>query len=47
MLHCFTAAARALMDSDFNAEQIAERSMKVAAEMCVYTNDSFVKDMLE
>ncbi|EGD60606.1 ATP-dependent protease peptidase subunit [Novosphingobium nitrogenifigens DSM 19370] len=33
------AAARALADYESDAEQIARRAMKVAADICVYTND--------
>jgi len=32
------AAARALLDSDRSAEQIARRAMDIAADICVYTN---------
>jgi len=32
------AAARALMDFDLTAEQIARRAMGIAADICVYTN---------
>jgi ATP-dependent HslUV protease, peptidase subunit HslV len=32
------AAARALSDSDLDAETIARRALAVAAEICVYTN---------
>lgn len=32
------AAARALMGSDLDAEQIARQSMAIAADICVYTN---------
>ena len=32
------AAARALMDSDHSAEEIARRAMAIAADICVYTN---------
>ena len=34
------AAARALLDTDLAAEDIARRAMKIAAELCIYTNDS-------
>ena len=34
------AAARALFDSDLSAEEIARRAMKIAAELCIYTNES-------
>lgn len=41
------AAARALSDSDLSAEDIARKAMKIAAEICVYTNDSFVIETLD
>ncbi|MDE7084184.1 MAG: ATP-dependent protease subunit HslV [Clostridia bacterium] len=35
------AAARALVqNTDFSAEQIAQRALKIASEICVYTNDN-------
>lgn len=36
------AAARALMDSDLGAEEIVRRAMKIAGEICVYTNGNLV-----
>lgn len=33
------AAARALADTEMDAEAIARRAMKIAADICVYTND--------
>jgi ATP-dependent HslUV protease, peptidase subunit HslV len=41
------AAARALIDSDKDAEEIAWRAMKIAAEVCVYTNDNIIIETLE
>jgi ATP-dependent HslUV protease subunit HslV len=32
------AAARALADTDMDAEAIARRAMQIAGEICVYTN---------
>ena len=32
------AAARAMMDTDLGAEDIARRAMSIAADICVYTN---------
>ena len=32
------AAARAIMDSDKSAEEIARIAMAIAADICVYTN---------
>ena len=34
------AAARAMMDSDKSAEQVARAAMAIAADICVYTNGS-------
>ena len=41
------AAARALIDTDLDAMSIAEKAMKIAADMCVYTNHNWVKDQLQ
>jgi len=41
------AAARALMDTDMSAEEIARRAMNIAAQICVYTNDTVVVEKLE
>jgi ATP-dependent HslUV protease, peptidase subunit HslV len=40
------AAARALIDSDLSAEEIARKSMAIAAEICVYTNGSLTVEVL-
>jgi ATP-dependent HslUV protease, peptidase subunit HslV len=42
------AAARALVGADtaLSAREIAERSLKVAAEICVYTNDKITVESL-
>ncbi len=41
------AAARALMDTDRSAEEIARRAMKIAADICVFTNESVVVESLD
>ena len=41
------AAGRALADTDFDAETIARKAMAVAAEICVYTNESITVEVLE
>ncbi len=41
------AAARALVDSDLDAEAIARKAMQIAADICVYTNSSFVIETLD
>jgi ATP-dependent HslUV protease, peptidase subunit HslV len=41
------AAARALLDSDKSAEDIARRAMKIAGDICVYTNGTVVLESLE
>ncbi len=41
------AAARALIDMDMDAEAIARKAMKIAAEICVYTNGNLTVEMLD
>ena len=41
------AAARALLDTDFDAETIARKAMAIAADICVYTNTNIVVETLE
>ncbi len=41
------AAAKALIDSDKTAEEIARRSMEIAAEICVYTNANVIVEVLD
>jgi ATP-dependent HslUV protease subunit HslV len=40
------AAARALFDTDLSAEEIARRAMKIAAELCIYTNENVALESL-
>jgi len=41
------AAARALFDAtDFSAREIAERSLRIAADICLYTNDQITLEEL-
>lgn len=40
------AAARALYDQDLSAEEIARRAMKIAADICVYTNGNVTLEKL-
>jgi ATP-dependent HslUV protease subunit HslV len=40
------AAARALREFDLSAEEIASRAMKIASEICVYTNANIVIESL-
>ena len=41
------AAARALMGTKLSSRKIAEKSMKIAAEICIYTNDKITFEELE
>jgi len=41
------AAARALMDTDMDAEAISRKAMAIAAEICVYTNTNLTLEKLE
>ena len=40
------AAARALYDSKLNAEQIAKKSLEIAADLCIYTNNSIILEKI-
>ncbi len=40
------AAARALLETDFSAEEIARKAMAIAADICVYTNKNLVIESL-
>ncbi|HVI29686.1 ATP-dependent protease subunit HslV [Hansschlegelia sp.] len=41
------SAARALIDTEAEAETIVRKAMKIAAEICVYTNDNVTVESLE
>ncbi|MCP4384476.1 MAG: ATP-dependent protease subunit HslV [Hyphomicrobiales bacterium] len=41
------AAARALIDTDQDAETIARRAMAIAADICVYTNDQVILESVD
>jgi ATP-dependent HslUV protease subunit HslV len=34
------AAAKVLLDSDLSAEEVAKKSIKIASEICVFTNNN-------
>lgn len=40
------AAARALIDQNLSAEEIAQKALKIAADICVYTNDNIISETL-
>ena len=40
------AAARALADTDMDAEAISRRAMAIAAELCIYTNDQLTVESI-
>ena len=40
------AAARALLDSQLDAEAIARKAMAIAAKICVYTNDDIAVEII-
>lgn len=40
------AAARALIDTDIDAEAIARKAMQIAADICVYTNTNILVESL-
>lgn len=41
------AAARALIDTDMDAEAVARKAMKIAADICVYTNENLTIETLD
>jgi ATP-dependent HslUV protease, peptidase subunit HslV len=41
------AAARALIDTDMDAESIARKAMAIAADICVYTNGNLTVEVLD
>lgn len=42
------AAARALIDvTDYDAEEIARKAMKIAADICVFTNENLLVETIE
>jgi ATP-dependent HslUV protease subunit HslV len=41
------AAARALIDTDADPEEIARKAMRIAADICVYTNHNVVVETLD
>ena len=41
------AAARALSETDYDAEAIARRAMKIAGEICIYTNNNIVLESID
>ncbi|MGN6671104.1 MAG: ATP-dependent protease subunit HslV [Candidatus Nucleicultricaceae bacterium] len=42
------SAARALIDHpDLSAEEIAQKSLKIAAQICIYTNDNILIESLD
>jgi ATP-dependent HslUV protease subunit HslV len=41
------AAARALSDMDLDAEAIVRKSLRIAAEICVYTNGELTIESLD
>ncbi len=41
------SAARALIDMDMDAEAIARKALKIASDICVYTNTNLTVEMIE
>jgi len=40
------AAAKVLIDTDISAEEIARKSIKVASEICVFTNNNITLEKI-
>ncbi|MGB7288270.1 MAG: ATP-dependent protease subunit HslV [Salaquimonas sp.] len=41
------SAARALADTEMNAEDIARKAMQIAGEICIYTNNNVVLEIMD
>lgn len=41
------AAAKALADTDLDAEALARKAMAIAAEICIFTNDQLIVETLD
>ena len=41
------AAALGLSETDLDAEEVARKAMKIASDICVYTNDNIVVEVLD
>ena len=41
------AAARALIDTDKSAEEIARKAMQIAGDICVYTNNNVILESID
>ena len=41
------SAAKALIDTDKDAETIVRKAMAIAAEICVYTNDKLTVEIID
>lgn len=46
-LYALSAARGMLDDERLSAEEVARRSMKIAADLCIYTNHNFTCEVLE
>lgn len=43
----FVAAALALLDTPLDAESIVRKAMKIAGDICVYTNHNLIVERIE
>ena len=41
------AAARAMFDSKLKPEEIAKKSLEIAAELCIYTNNNIIVEKIK
>ncbi len=46
-MYAYSAAIALSENSDLSAREIAEKSLKIASEICIYTNDNFIFKELE
>jgi ATP-dependent HslUV protease subunit HslV len=44
--YAFSAALALFENTDFDAEQIVKKAMKIAGDICIYTNNNLTIEML-
>ncbi len=45
--YAYAAAMALLRNTDLDAEEIAKKAIKIAGEICIYTNDNITMEIIE
>lgn len=46
-MYAYSSAVALHRNTDLSAKEICEKSLKIASEICIYTNDNFVFEIIE